>query len=84
MHDWQHRRPQAHHLLERIRLGVVPADNVQTLLLDHRMQEAPECVRMLEDVLKVHATKEVLEDPPAYTHPGLFATRSTITVSLTF
>ena len=82
MHDWEHRKIHAHPLLEKIRLGVVPADNIKNLLLDNRIQEAPECVQMLEDVLKLHATKEVLDVPPAHSHPEMFATRSTINVSV--
>ena len=82
-HDWDQRKVHTFNLLKKIRLGLVPVDRLKQVLGDEVFQilAIPECKEILEEVVKLHATKETAKVPLNQSHPDLFATRNTITVS---
>ena len=68
-------------LFRQVRLGIVPIISLTTWL-DDEIQEIPECKMLVEYVLGLHSTKEVSKVPLAHSHPNLFSSRSTCTVSI--
>ena len=77
-HDWTSRRTHAPDLLKKVRLGLLPAEMLKTLL-DDEMEDVPECRTLLAEVLQLqegHSSIKLAQD-----FPNMFATRTTITVS---
>ncbi|XP_072025718.1 kelch-like protein 15 isoform X3 [Amphiura filiformis] len=80
-YDWNQRKVHTTDLLKKIRLGLVPFDRLKQILGDEILA-IPECKEMIEEVAKVHATKESARIPLNQSHPDMFATRNTITASV--
>ena len=79
-HDWEHRKQHTFDLLQKIRLGLVPVDRLKMLLGDEILA-IPECKSLIEEVTKLHATVGSTQVPLNQSHPDMFASRNTITVS---
>ena len=79
-HDWDQRKIHAADLLHKVRLGLVPADRLTELLHDV-IVDFPECKEMAEEVARIRADHKITDYPLNQTHPDMFATRNTITVS---
>ncbi|XP_072025719.1 ectoderm-neural cortex protein 1-like isoform X4 [Amphiura filiformis] len=80
-YDWNQRKVHTTDLLKKIRLGLVPFDRLKQILGDEILA-IPECKEMIEEVAKVHATKESARIPLNQSHPDMFATRNTITAQV--
>ena len=78
-HDWTSRQCHATDLLKMVRLGFVPDETIRSMLGDDILG-IPECKQLVE---KVHELQASNQRPASLAkhHPGLFATRSVITVS---
>ena len=79
-HDWENRRPHANLLFQNVRLGLVPEDKLKELV-DTEILEVAECKELVDVVVKEQKTA-LSEAHRARKMPHLFATRSTITVSI--
>ncbi|XP_072025714.1 kelch-like protein 15 [Amphiura filiformis] len=77
-YDWHQRQVHTTDLLKKIRLGLVPPDRLKQILGDEILA-IPDCKEMIEEVVKVLATKESARIPLNQSHPDMFATRNTIT-----
>ena len=81
-HDWKHREVHAVELLKKIRLGLLlPMDALQKVLGDEILA-IPECKAMVDEAWKLYDTKKDADVPLIQSHPDLFATRNTVTVSI--
>ncbi|XP_072014349.1 kelch repeat and BTB domain-containing protein 2-like [Amphiura filiformis] len=80
-YDWEQRKVHAVDLLQKIRLGLVPIDRLHKILGDELLA-VPECKDIVEEVIKLSATKDTASPPLVKSHPELFATRNTITARL--
>ena len=80
--DWEQRKVHAFDLLKKIRLGLVPLDRLGEILGDELLS-IPECKDIVEEVIKLSATKDRASPPLIKSHPGLFASRNTIMARLT-
>ena len=80
-YDWENRGSCALNFLQSIRLGLVPEENLKSLLEDPEMLEIPGCSDMIKKVVELQNDDECLWSELSQTHPHWFATRSTITVS---
>ena len=75
-HNWDQRKIHTVDLLKKIRLGLIPVDSLKQILdLD-----IPQCKVMVDEVVKLHAA-EGRDELLVQSHPSLFASRNTITVS---
>lgn len=81
-HDWPNRKRFAHQLLKKIRLGIVPVDRLSGILYDSPIQEDSQTSELIERVLELHAARDTMRAPLSYSHPQMFESRSTITVSV--
>ena len=79
--DWEQRKVHAVNLLKKIRLGLVPVEQLKNILGDELLA-IPECKVMVEEVVKLSVTKETASPPLMKSHPELFTTRNTITARL--
>ena len=79
--DWEQRQIHAFDLLKKIRLGLVPLDRLKEILGDELLA-IPECKDMVEEVVKLSATKDTDSPPLIKSHPELFASRNTIIAKL--
>ena len=76
-HDWEQRKSHTVDLLKKIRLGLIKVDNLKEILdLD-----IPDCKEMVDEMARLHATEGSATEPLVESHPDLFATRNTVTVS---
>ncbi|XP_072019847.1 uncharacterized protein [Amphiura filiformis] len=80
-YDWEQRKAHAVDLLKKIRLGLVPVDRLQEILGDEIMA-IPECMDMVEEVVKLSVTKDTASPSLITTRHHLFATRNTVTTRL--
>ena len=81
--NWESRQTQAIDLLKKIRLGLVPRDELVKLLEDPEIGGVEECKKLIEDVLGVQNVEwSWSEKPLSEKYPQWFATRNTITVSI--
>ncbi|XP_072019606.1 kelch-like protein 32 [Amphiura filiformis] len=83
-YDWSQRKMHTFDILKKIRLGLVPADKLKEILGDEVLA-IPECKTLVDEVFKLHATKEsatACTVPLIQSHPDMFATRNTVTESL--
>ncbi|XP_072016401.1 kelch-like protein 13 [Amphiura filiformis] len=80
-YDWCQRKTHTLDLLKKIRLGLVPVDKLKHILGDEVLA-IPECKNLVDEVFKLHATKEsatAYTVPLIQSHPDTFATRNTVT-----
>ena len=79
--DWEQRKVHVVDLLKKIRLGLVPHEGLKEILGDVLLA-IPECKDMVEEVIKLSASRETTSPPLIKSHPELFATRNTIRARL--
>ncbi len=81
--DWEVRKEHTTSLLRKIRLGLVPQDNLQELC-NSDIGSVEECRAIMEEVLLLKGAGESsTEGPLSHRYPQWFATRNTISVSVT-
>ncbi|XP_072019846.1 kelch-like protein 32 isoform X1 [Amphiura filiformis] len=78
-YDWEQREIHAVDLLQKIHLGLVPIDRLKQILGDEIMA-IPECMDMVEEVVKLSDIMDTTSPQSMKSHPDLFATRNTITI----
>ncbi len=69
-------------LLEEIRLGLIPAQNLEMILSSQKQIISPDVKQMVNEVLTFLAINTTETPPLHLSHPHLFASRSMITVSI--
>ena len=79
--DWDQRKVHAVELLKKIRLGLVPLDRLREILGDELLA-IPECKDMVEEVVRLHGTKDTASPALIKSHPEFFASRNTIIAKL--
>ena len=79
--DWDHRKVHAVDLLKKVRLGLVPLDRLRKIFGDDLLA-IPECKNMIAEVVKLSVTKETASPPLVTSHPKWFASRNTITATI--
>ncbi|XP_072051890.1 kelch-like protein 12 [Amphiura filiformis] len=79
-HDWENRHSFAASLLKKVRLGLVPKQNL-TELLDAELLEIPECRQLFQEVCKRQSSK-CSAFKLSQKFPRQFATRSFITAPI--
>ena len=79
--DWEHRKVHVVDLLKKVRLGLVPHDRLEKVFGDDLLA-IPECKNMMEEVVKLSVTKETASPPLVTSHPEFFASRNTITATI--
>ena len=82
-YDLENRGSHALNLLQSIRLGLVPEENLKSLLEDPEMLDIPGCSSVLKEVVEFQNSDEPLMEL-SQKYPFWFATRSTITVSFNY
>ncbi|XP_072050127.1 uncharacterized protein [Amphiura filiformis] len=80
-YDWEQRKVSVAHLLKKARLGLVQVENLKQIL-GEEVLDVPECKDMVEEVIRLNATKDEADVPLIESHPELFASRNTVTVQL--
>ncbi|XP_072050438.1 uncharacterized protein [Amphiura filiformis] len=81
-YDWEQRKVSVVHLLKKARLGLVQVENLKQIL-GEEILDVPECKDMVEEVIRLNATKDEADVPLIESHPELFASRNTVTGQLT-
>ncbi|XP_072050076.1 uncharacterized protein [Amphiura filiformis] len=81
-YDWEQRKVSVAHLLKKARLGLVQVENLKQIL-GEEVLDVPECKDMVEEVIRLNATKDEADVPLIESHPELFASRNTVTGHLT-
>ena len=79
--DWEHRKVHVVDLLKKVRLGLVPLDRLRKIC-GYDLLAIPECKNMVEEVVKLSVTKETASPPLVTSHPEFFASRNTITATI--
>ncbi|XP_072015490.1 kelch-like protein 15 [Amphiura filiformis] len=77
-HNWNQRKTHTADLLKKVRLGLVSSASLKQILGDEVLA-IPECMKMVEEVINLHATKKSATVPLIESHRHMFATRNTIT-----
>ena len=80
-YDWEQRKVHAVDILKKIRLGLVSVERLKEIF-DDELLSIPECKDMMEEVVKLTATKDTATPPLIISHPKLFASRNTITAKV--
>ncbi|XP_072050555.1 kelch-like protein 25 isoform X1 [Amphiura filiformis] len=81
-YDWEQRKVSVVHLLKKARLGLVQVENLKQIL-GEEVLDVPECKDMVEEVIRLNATKDEADVPLIESRPDLFASRNTVTGHLT-
>ncbi|XP_072050632.1 kelch-like protein 25 isoform X2 [Amphiura filiformis] len=81
-YDWEQRKVSVVHLLKKARLGLVQVENLKQIL-GEEVLDVPECKDMVEEVIRLNATKDEADVPLIESRPDLFASRNTVTGQLT-
>ena len=76
-HDWEQRKTHTVDFLKKIRLGLIAVDKLKEIL----DLGIPECKEMVDEITRLHTTEEGARESLDKSHPDMFATRNTITVS---
>ena len=81
-YDWEKRQSHAYSLLKKVRLGLVAEQNLMDLMSSDILA-IPECRVLVEEVSNMRTSGQSLITL-SIKSPEMFATRSTITVSLSY
>ncbi|XP_072050745.1 ectoderm-neural cortex protein 1-like isoform X1 [Amphiura filiformis] len=81
-YDWEERKVSVAHLLKKARIGLVQVENLKQIL-GEEILDVPECKDMVEEVIRLNATKDEADVPLIESRPELFASRNTVTGQLT-
>ncbi|XP_072050891.1 kelch-like protein 25 isoform X2 [Amphiura filiformis] len=81
-YDWEERKVSVAHLLKKARIGLVQVENLKQIL-GEEILDVPECKDMVEEVIRLNATKDEADVPLIESRPELFASRNTVTGQIT-
>ena len=79
-HDWENRFRCAYRLLQKVPLGLIPAERLKELITDDILG-IPECKALLDLVMHMQQVEDSTI-PVSASNPELFAKRGTKTVSI--
>ncbi|XP_072014884.1 kelch-like protein 25 [Amphiura filiformis] len=80
--NWETRNTNAANLLQKVRLGLIPLDDLQELV-DLEIGRIEECKEVVLEVIELKTTGEIsAAEPLSHRYPKWFATRNTISAFL--